>query len=187
LVQAWHRTYELPVIITHCANNYGPYQYPEKLIPTVIYHALQGQSIPIYGRGNQIRDWIHVKDHVRALYLIWQNGRIGQSYNISAHQQMSNIELVERICDLLDAFKKKSVKNKAEQDELLQPEGAQASSTRFADLITHVADRPGHDQRYAIDATKLKEELGWRAKVAFEQGIQDTVFWYYRKYQNQNS
>lgn len=160
LVRAWHRTYEIPVILTHSVNNYGPYQYPEKLIPFMIDRALRHKPLPIYGQGNQIRDWIHVDDHARALQMIWAQGRIGQSYHISAEHQLTNIELVHRLCQYLDE---------------LSPA---RNLTSYAELITHVAERPGHDQRYALDASKLREELGWRPEVDFEQGLREAVAWY---------
>ena len=160
LVRAWHRTYEFPVILTHCTNNYGPYQYPEKLIPYMINCALHERPLTIYGQGNQIRDWIHVTDHVRALHQIWAHGRIGQSYNISAEHRLTNIELVHKLCAHLDQ---------------IRPHQTLPS---YAELITHVAERPGHDQRYALDASKLRYELGWQPEVDFEQGLRDTVRWY---------
>ncbi|HLR29010.1 MAG TPA: dTDP-glucose 4,6-dehydratase [Paenalcaligenes sp.] len=168
LVQAWHRTYEIPSIITHCVNNYGPYQYPEKLIPFMVEQALRGRPLTIYGQGNQVRDWIHVEDHVRALHLIYEQGRIGQSYNISAHHQLSNIQLVQQICSQLDEI----FAQRAQRPSTLEAIGS------FAALITHVTDRPGHDQRYALDAEKLRHELDWRPEISFVEGLKATVQWY---------
>ena len=158
LAGAWHRTYGLPVIISNCSNNYGPYQFPEKLIPLMIINALAGHPLPVYGDGSNIRDWLYVDDHARALWLILQKGRPGQKYNVGGRNEVSNLEVVETICGLLDE---------------LRP----AKRPRRA-LITFVADRPGHDQRYAIDATKLERELGWRAQENFQTGLRKTVLWY---------
>lgn len=162
LVRAWHRTYGLPTIITNCSNNYGPYHFPEKLIPLVILNAIEGKPLPVYGNGRQIRDWLYVEDHARALYQVVTQGKIGETYNIGGHNERKNIEVVQTICQLLD--------------ELLtnKPKGI----THFADLITYVADRPGHDKRYAIDATKISTELGWLPQETFESGIRKTVEWY---------
>lgn len=176
LVQAWHRTYEIPTIITHCANNYGPFQYPEKLIPFMIEQALKGRPLTIYGQGNQVRDWIHVEDHVRALHLVLEQGRIGQCYNISAHEQLSNIELVQRICTHLDEI----FASRPQRSPALQ------AVDSFADLITHVTDRPGHDQRYALNAEKLRHELGWRPEVSFADGLKSTVQWYVDYFESGN-
>lgn len=162
LVRAWHRTYGLPILITHCSNNYGPYQFPEKLIPRVILNALKGQMIPIYGKGQQIRDWLYVDDHARALYQVATKGHRGETYNIGGHNEKRNIDVVTIICDLLEQL----APNK--------PKGV----TRYADLITYVEDRPGHDQRYAIDATKIKQHLNWTPIETFESGIRQTVEWY---------
>lgn len=174
LVQAWYRTYEIPVILTHCTNNYGPYQYPEKLIPFMIDRALRRQPLTVYGPGHQVRDWIHVDDHVQALHLIWERGRIGQSYHVSAHQPISNIELIHNICALLD--------------ELAPMKASEAKAGQgYAQLIKHVADRPGHDQRYALDASKLRQELGWAPKIDLAAGLSDTVAWYYQFFKAGNS
>ncbi|WP_109078726.1 dTDP-glucose 4,6-dehydratase [Aggregatibacter kilianii] len=162
LVRAWHRTYDLPVMITHCSNNYGPYQYPEKLIPLMISNVLDGNPLPVYGDGRQIRDWLYVDDHVRALYLVLTRGNIGESYNISAHCEKTNLEVIHAICDLLD---------------VLAPHKP-AGVTRYADLIVHITDRPGHDRRYALDATKIRRELGWQPQENFSSAIQKTVQWY---------
>ena len=158
LARAWFHTYGLPVLVSNCSNNYGPYHFPEKLIPLTILNAMAGQPLPVYGRGDNVRDWLYVEDHARALALIVQRGRPGESYNVGGRNERANLHVVQTICDRLDA---------------LQP----ARSPRRA-LITFVADRPGHDQRYAIDATRLETELGWRAQESFETGIAKTVQWY---------
>ena len=160
LVRAWHRTYGLPVLITNCSNNYGPYHFPEKLIPLVILNALEGKKLPIYGNGQQVRDWLFVEDHARALYVVATQGRVGETYNIGGHNEKQNIEVVRTICQILDE---------------LQP---RADQQFYASLITFVQDRPGHDQRYAIDASKIKNELGWVPEQSFETGIRQTVEWY---------
>lgn len=159
LVRAWHRTFGLPILISNCSNNYGPYQFPEKLIPLTILNALRNKPIPVYGDGTQIRDWLHVDDHVRALQMILEQGHVGESFNIGGHNELKNIELVEKICFLID--------------ELLD---RNAGSTR--NLIQFVQDRPGHDKRYAIDSTKLMKELDWRPQVDFEVGLKSTIMWY---------
>ncbi len=160
LVRAWHRTYGLPVVITNCSNNYGGYQFPEKLIPLVTLNALEGKALPVYGEGNQIRDWLHVDDHARALRLVLETGKNGETYNIGGHNEKTNIEVVRTICRLLD---------KLVPDSPYIPHEA---------LITFVADRPGHDLRYAIDASKIAAELGWTPEETFESGIEKTVHWY---------
>lgn len=162
LVRAWHRTYGLPIMIAHCANNYGPYQYEEKLIPLMITHALDGRPLPIYGDGQQIRDWLYVDDHVRALYLVLTQGNVGESYNISAHCEKTNLDIVHTICDLL---------------EQLAP-NKPAGVAYYRDLIVHVTDRPGHDIRYAIDAGKIQRELGWQPLEKFPSAMMKTVQWY---------
>jgi dTDP-glucose 4,6-dehydratase len=163
LVRAWHRTYGLPVVLTNCSNNYGPYHFPEKLIPHMILNALSGKSLPVYGDGHQIRDWLYVEDHARALYAVLMNGTVGQTYNIGGHNEKKNIEVVRTLCSLL---------------EELAPERKPASIQNYADLITFVKDRPGHDRRYAIDASKIEKELGWRPEETFETGLRKTVQWY---------
>lgn len=163
LVRAWHRTYGLPVVLTNCSNNYGPYHFPEKLIPLVILNALEGKALPVYGKGEQIRDWLFVEDHARALYTVVSEGDIGETYNIGGHNEKQNIEVVHTICDLLQ--------------ELVPPNG-NSGVTHYRDLITFVTDRPGHDLRYAIDASKIELALGWRPKETFESGIRKTVQWY---------
>jgi dTDP-glucose 4,6-dehydratase len=158
LATAWFRTYGLPVVISNCSNNYGPYHFPEKLIPLMILNALEGQPLPVYGDGSQIRDWLYVRDHVRALRLILEQGRLGEAYNVGGRNERTNLAVVERICDALDA---------------LVPSGAGRRR-----LINFVPDRPGHDHRYAIDASKLEQELGWRAEEDFDSGLAKTVRWY---------
>ena len=160
LVRAWHRTYGLPTIVTNCSNNYGPYHFPEKLIPLVILNALDMKPLPIYGKGDQIRDWLFVEDHARALYQVVTEGVVGETYNIGGHNEKQNIEVVKTICKILDE---------------LRP---QANAEPYESLITFVKDRPGHDLRYAIDATKIKNELGWVPTETFETGIRKTIQWY---------
>lgn len=162
LVRAWHRTYGLPVIITNCSNNYGPYHYPEKLIPVIIINALSGKDIPVYGDGQQIRDWLYVEDHARALYRVVTKGLVGETYNIGGHNEKANIEIVEIICTILD--------------EIISKKVNEISS--YHSLIKFVKDRPGHDVRYAIDANKIEMELGWKPHETFETGIKKTVEWY---------
>ncbi len=159
LVRAWHETYGLPVVLTNCSNNYGPYHFPEKLIPVVILNALAGLPLPIYGDGSNIRDWLYVEDHADALLLVVEQGRIGRSYNIGGENERTNLQLVQALCAILDAKRPK-------------PEGS------YADQITFVTDRPGHDARYAIDPTRIRQELGWRPSVTVEQGLALTVEWY---------
>ncbi|MEZ8879484.1 dTDP-glucose 4,6-dehydratase [Vibrio lentus] len=158
LVRAWLRTYGLPTIVTNCSNNYGPYHFPEKLIPLVILNALEGKDLPIYGKGDQIRDWLFVEDHARALYKVVTEGKVGETYNIGGHNEKKNIEVVNTICDILDTLIPKD--------------------TKYAEQITYVQDRPGHDRRYAIDSSKMKRELGWTPEETFETGLRKTVQWY---------
>lgn len=160
LVRAWHRTYGLPIIVTNCSNNYGPYHFPEKLIPLIILNALDGKDLPIYGKGDQIRDWLYVEDHAKALYKVVTEGAIGETYNIGGHNEKQNIDVVKTICQILDQ---------------LNP---QANGQPYESLITFVKDRPGHDLRYAIDATKIKNDLGWTPEETFDSGIRKTVEWY---------
>ncbi|WP_417566243.1 dTDP-glucose 4,6-dehydratase [Marinobacter sp.] len=162
LVRAWHRTYGLPVLVTNCSNNYGPYHFPEKLIPLVILNALEGKPLPVYGKGEQIRDWLYVEDHAVALYTVVTDGKIGETYNIGGHSEKRNIDVVQAICSLL---------------EELVPEKV-AGLANYRDLITFVTDRPGHDLRYAIDAGKIQKELGWAPAETFESGLRKTVQWY---------
>ncbi|MBD3680020.1 MAG: dTDP-glucose 4,6-dehydratase [Rhodobacteraceae bacterium] len=159
LVRAWHETYGLPVVLSNCSNNYGPYHFPEKLIPVIILNALAGKPLPIYGDGSNIRDWLYVEDHADALLLVAQEGKVGRSYNIGGENERSNLELVQTICAILDRSQPR-------------PTGS------YADLITFVVDRPGHDARYAIDPTRIREELGWRPSVTVEEGLEQTVRWY---------
>ncbi|MCQ0875848.1 dTDP-glucose 4,6-dehydratase [Klebsiella pneumoniae] len=162
LVRAWNRTYGLPVVVTNCSNNYGPYHFPEKLIPLTILNALAGKPLPVYGNGEQIRDWLYVEDHARALYKVATEGRSGETYNIGGHNERKNIDVVRTICAILD--------NVVEQKP--------GNISHFADLITFVKDRPGHDLRYAIDAAKIQRDLGWVPEETFESGIEKTVRWY---------
>lgn len=162
LVRAWHRTFNLPTVITNCSNNYGPYHFPEKLIPLMILNALEGKPLPVYGNGQQIRDWLYVEDHARALYLVATKAMNGETYNIGGHNEQKNIDVVNIICDLLEELvptKPHHIKN-------------------YKDLIINVADRPGHDQRYAIDASKIYNDLGWKPQETFESGMRKTVEWY---------
>ena len=160
LVRAWHHTYGLPVVTTNCSNNYGPYQFPEKLIPLCILNALKGKPLPIYGDGQQIRDWLYVKDHCRAIRLILEKGQLGETYNVGGWNEKTNLEVVETLCRILDELKPKT------------------DGSSYATQISYVKDRPGHDRRYAIDATKLERDLQWRPQKTFETGIRKTVQWY---------
>jgi dTDP-glucose 4,6-dehydratase len=162
LVRAWNRTYGLPVVVTNCSNNYGPYHFPEKLIPLTILNALAGKPLPVYGNGEQVRDWLYVEDHARALYKVATEGHSGETYNIGGHNERKNIDVVRTICAILD----KVVEQKP------------GNISHFADLITFVKDRPGHDLRYAIDAAKVQRDLGWVPEETFESGIEKTVHWY---------
>lgn len=163
LVRAWQRTYGLPTLVTNCSNNYGPYHFPEKLIPHMILNALAGKPLPVYGDGNQIRDWLYVEDHARALVKVVTEGEVGETYNIGGHNEKRNIEVVRTLCSLLE-----------ELAADLKPAGV----VRYEDLITFVKDRPGHDVRYAIDAGKIERELGWKPEETFETGLRKTVAWY---------
>tara|TARA_B100000427_G_scaffold327155_1_gene337278 strand:+ start:2902 stop:3903 length:1002 start_codon:yes stop_codon:yes gene_type:complete len=160
LVRAWYRTYGIPVIITNCSNNYGPYQYPEKLIPLTIKNALNLENIPIYGKGNQIRDWLYVEDHAHALYAVISKGKVGETYNIGGHNEKKNIEVVKEICQILNELKPAS------------------NGISYLDLITFVEDRPGHDIRYAIDANKIEHAIGWKPSNSFSSGLRKTICWY---------
>lgn len=172
LVQAWHRTYGLPIIMSNCSNNYGPYQYPEKLIPFMLNQALKGKPLTIYGKGHQIRDWLYVDDHARALYCVISRGRIGERYNIGGQCEMRNIEVVQALCEVL---------------EQLQPchpcARSQNNPQGFQSLITYVADRPGHDLRYAMNISKIEKELGWKPLENFETGMHKTICWYLNYWQ----
>jgi dTDP-glucose 4,6-dehydratase len=162
LVRAWSRTYGLPIVITNCSNNYGPYHFPEKLIPLIILNALEGKPLPVYGDGMQIRDWLYVEDHARALCLVATEGKVGETYNIGGHNEMANIDVIKALCNLL---------------EELMPDRPDNVESYF-DLVTFVKDRPGHDVRYAIDASKIERELGWTPAETFDSGIRKTVEWY---------
>lgn len=159
LVRAWLKTFKLPTVLTNCSNNYGPFHFPEKLIPLVILNAIAGKALPIYGKGNQIRDWLYVEDHARALVLVATEGKIGETYNIGGHNEKQNIEVVRTICEILDELKPKS-------------------NSSYKEQMTFVKDRPGHDMRYAIDASKIAKELNWTPQESFETGIRKTVKWY---------
>ena len=161
LVRAWHHTYGLPIVISNCSNNYGPYQYPEKLIPLMILNAHNGKPLPVYGTGNNVRDWLHVEDHARALHLVITKGKVGETYTIGGDSERSNLDVVQTICDLVDK---------------LAPPLASGQPRRS--LITYVKDRLGHDRRYAIDATRIKNELGWKAQWRFEDGLRETINYY---------
>jgi len=160
LVRAWNKTYDLPVLITNCSNNYGPYQFPEKLIPLMIINALNNKSLPVYGKGHNVRDWLYVLDHCDAIYTVLERGEIGQTYNVGGNNEIKNIDVIEAICDILDH---------------LIPKG---NSESYKKLIHFVQDRPGHDFRYAIDASKLNSKLGWFPKESFESGLEKTIRWY---------
>lgn len=163
LVRTWQRTYGLPCIVTNCSNNYGPYHFPEKLIPLVILNALEGKNLPVYGKGDQIRDWLYVEDHARALYTVVTLGALGETYNIGGHNEKKNLDVVLTICDLLDEMVPKN--------------------TSYREQITYVADRPGHDRRYAIDAGKISNDLNWKPQETFESGIRKTIIWYLNNHQ----
>ena len=164
LVRSWNRTYELPIIITNCSNNYGPYQHNEKLIPLMISNALNEKKLPVYGNGEQIRDWLYVEDHAEALYCVLKNGEIGQTYNIGGNNQVKNIEVVKEICSVLDTLKPR-LNNKS-----------------YSDLISFVEDRPGHDIRYAMNISKIQEELNWKPKESFKTGLKKTIIWNIEQY-----
>jgi dTDP-glucose 4,6-dehydratase len=160
LVRAWHETFKLPVVTTNCSNNYGPYHFPEKLIPLMILNALDLKSLPVYGKGDNVRDWLYVDDHAEALLTVFEKGKVGETYNIGGNNEKQNLEVVHTICDLLNQMKPRK------------------DGKSYRDLITYVADRPGHDKRYAIDASKIMSELNWKPKETFESGIKKTVAWY---------
>jgi len=165
LVRAWYRTYGLPTIVTNCSNNYGPYHFPEKLIPLIILNALAGKPLPVYGEGDQIRDWLYVEDHAKALYKVVTEGVVGETYNIGGHNEKKNIDVVTDICQILDELAPMS-------------DRGYPSNTKHLSLITHVADRPGHDHRYAIDARKIETELGWKPEETFQSGLRKTIEWF---------
>jgi len=189
LARAWGDTYGLPVLVTNCSNNYGPYQFPEKLIPVVILKCLRGEPIPVYGKGENIRDWLYVTDHAEALYTVLTKGSVGETYNIGGNNERQNIELVRTLCQLMDELHPKGaqfeskVASSSDTDlknsQLEQPQsGSLSNSVSYESLITFVTDRPGHDMRYAIDPTKIRDELGWEPKEDFESGFRKTVQWY---------
>ena len=169
LVRAYHHTYGLPVLTTNCSNNYGPYHFPEKLIPLMIVNALAGKALPVYGDGQQIRDWLYVKDHCSAIRCVLEKGRLGEVYNVGGWNEKANLDIVHIVCDLLDELRPRA----ASQSSILNPQ-----SSSYRSLITFVTDRPGHDRRYAIDARKIERELGWKPAETFETGIRKTVQWY---------
>ena len=162
-MRAWHRTYGLPILVTNCSNNYGPYHFPEKLVPHIILNALAGKPLPVYGDGSQIRDWLYVEDHARALVKVATEGVVGETYNIGGHNEKRNIDVVHMLCALL---------------EELAPEQKPSSVAKYEDLITFVKDRAGHDVRYAIDASKIERDLDWVPEETFESGMRKTVQWY---------
>ena len=170
LVRSWYRTYGLPVLLSNCSNNYGPFQFTEKLIPLVITKALKGESLPIYGKGDQVRDWLFVEDHVKALVDIFQNGKIGESYNVGGNCEKTNLEVVKEICSVLDGLVKT----------------LPSRFTKHEELIQFVEDRPGHDQRYAIDSSKIQRELNWNPEESFKTGIKKTVKWYFENKKDHN-
>jgi dTDP-glucose 4,6-dehydratase len=168
LVRAYHETYGLPTLITNCSNNYGPFQYPEKLVPLVTLNALSGQALPVYGQGQNVRDWLHVEDHCEAISAVLERGEVGSTYNIGARTERTNLEIVYAICDALEEILP------AERDSELSEPGAGG----YRDLVTFVKDRPGHDHRYAIDPSRIERQIGWRAKKSFDAGLKETVRWY---------
>jgi dTDP-glucose 4,6-dehydratase len=170
LVRAWHHTYGLPVLLTNCSNNYGPYHFPEKLIPLVILNALEGRPLPVYGKGDNVRDWLYVEDHARALRLVLRAGVPGETYNVGGNNERTNLQVVETVCSVLDEL--------APESEVSGRRSEVGEQKSYRELITFVPDRPGHDRRYAIDATKLKTELGWVPQESFDTGIRKTVRWY---------
>ncbi|CAA6680047.1 MULTISPECIES: dTDP-glucose 4,6-dehydratase [unclassified Lentimonas] len=189
LARSWADTYGLPVLVTNCSNNYGPYQFPEKLIPVVILKCLRGEPIPVYGKGENIRDWLYVTDHAEALYTVVTKGRVGETYNIGGNNERTNLELVQSLCRLMDELHPKDAKFESQvasssdaeikDSQLEQPQsGSLSNSVSYERLITFVTDRPGHDMRYAIDPTKIRDELGWEPKEDFESGFRKTVKWY---------
>lgn len=177
LVRAWQRTYGLPTLVTNCSNNYGPYHFPEKLIPLVILNALAGKGLPVYGDGSQIRDWLYVEDHARALVKVVCEGKVGETYNIGGHNERKNIEVVKTICSILDELVPFGTHKSFNQADNASS-GNSPLASDYSSLITYVTDRPGHDVRYAIDASKIERELGWVPEETFESGIRKTVEWY---------
>ena len=183
LVRAWHRTYGLPVLVTNCSNNYGPYHFPEKLIPLMILNALAGKPLPVYGNGQQVRDWLYVEDHARALVKVVTEGVVGETYNIGGHNEQTNLHVVETICEILDELAPSEALGVRSEESPSQAERSPLTThdsplTTYKNLITFVQDRPGHDLRYAIDASKIERELGWKPEETFESGLRKTVQWY---------
>ena len=184
MVRAWHDTYGMPVLITNCSNNYGPYHFPEKLIPLIILNCLDGKPLPVYGKGANVRDWLYVDDHVKALCLVNEKGVAGETYNVGGHNERTNLEVVKTVCSILDELRPRQGKGEASGVTEPRPMGKDGDSgvpaprPRYEDLITYVADRPGHDLRYAIDPAKLMNELGWKPEENLESGIRKTVQWY---------
>lgn len=178
LVRAWYRTYGLPIVITNCSNNYGPYQFPEKLIPLIILNALDRKPLPVYGNGQNIRDWLYVEDHASALYNVVNEGKIGETYNIGGNNEKTNIEVVNTICEILDQLVPLKFEEKKNDHKIYNPQSSIKSIQSYKDLITFVNDRPGHDFRYAIDASKIKKKLNWIPKHSFNAGLKKTIEWY---------
>ena len=180
LARAWADTYGLPVLVTNCSNNYGPYQFPEKLIPVVILKCLRGEPIPVYGKGENIRDWLYVKDHAEALYAVLSKGRVGETYNIGGNNEQTNLDLIKQICKIVEEFESQVPSSSDKQNSQLEQPlgGSNSNSVSYESLITFVTDRPGHDMRYAIDPTKIRDELGWEPKEDFKSGFRKTVKWY---------
>jgi dTDP-glucose 4,6-dehydratase len=182
LVRAWRRTYGLPTLVTNCSNNYGPFHFPEKLVPLMILNALDGKPLPVYGKGNQVRDWLYVEDHARALYTVVTQGEVGETYNIGGHNEKQNIEVVRIICELLDEYVGEGNRGMGDEERGMGEAQSLPSNSspipHYSSLITYVQDRPGHDLRYAIDASKIQRELGWQPQETFESGIRKTVEWY---------
>ncbi len=181
LARAWADTYGLPVLVTNCSNNYGPYQFPEKLIPVVILKCLRGEPIPVYGKGENIRDWLYVTDHAEALYAVLTKGRVGETYNIGGNNEQTNIDLVRTLCQLMDQFRSQNSEDRSQSasaQDLTSAPCPLSSDKTYESLISFVTDRPGHDMRYAIDPTKIRDELGWEPKEDFESGFRKTVQWY---------
>ncbi|WP_447893722.1 dTDP-glucose 4,6-dehydratase [Vreelandella sp. GE22] len=179
MVRAWQRTFGLPTLITNCSNNYGPYHFPEKLIPLIILNALAGKPLPVYGDGQQVRDWLYVEDHARALIKVATEGQVGETYNIGGHNEQTNLHVVETICEILDEFiPSKKLGVRSEENSPAPSQAQRSPLTTYKELITFVTDRPGHDLRYAIDASKIERELGWVPQETFETGLRKTVQWY---------
>jgi dTDP-glucose 4,6-dehydratase len=178
LARAWGDTYGLPVLVTNCSNNYGPYQFPEKLIPVVILKCLRGEPIPVYGKGENIRDWLYVTDHAEALYAVVTKGRVGETYNIGGNNEQNNLNLVKKICEIIGEELSGQVGESGDKYHSTTEQKNNSTPIAYESLITFVTDRPGHDMRYAIDSTKIRDELGWEPKEDFESGFRKTVRWY---------